>query len=170
MVKIAITIIVFYCTFLITSPTQAQQSQQAMQQQEAAADSQVSSSGTAVAYPTPYKLFQAYYAGLSGSSSAAMYACFTPTALSNAFDGTPPTTQASFAAMDAGRAQRNPQNFVLESFVFTPNPTTPKITTIFTFTVLDPQNSAQRRIIQSTDNLTLIDTPQGWMINVYQEQ
>lgn len=99
-----------------------------------------------------------------------MYACFTPTALSNAFDGSPPTTAATFAAMDAGRVQRDPENFTLMSFIFTANATTPQITAIFSFTVKDPQNSAQRRIIQSTDNLTLIDTPSGWMINVYQEQ
>lgn len=174
MVKELTTAMVAACgIWIFVNPVQAQQqqtqqSQQSMQQQETAANSQTSASGTAT-YSTPYKLFQAYYAGVTGTSTAAMYACFTQSALNAAFEGTPPTTPSDFATMDTANLQRSPQNYVLRSFNFTANPTSPQIAAVFTFTVNNPQNSAQQMTITETDNLTLTDTGMGWMINVYNE-
>jgi hypothetical protein len=169
-IKIIHIVVVFCCAWIITNAAQAQQSQQSIQQQEAAANSELSASGSSATYSTPYHLFQAYYAGVTGTSTAAMYACFDQNALNSAFQGSPPTTSAQFAAMDAGNAQRNPRGYVLQSFYFTADPKSPKITASFTFTVNNPQNAAQPLTIPVTDTLTLIDTPSGWMIDAYQEQ
>lgn len=167
MVKSMIVSILAMCCACLASNAQAQQqSPQSMQQQETAANAQSSTSGTAT-YTTPYTLFQAYYAGMTGTSTAAMYACFTPTALNAAFEGTPPTTPSDFAAMDTANATRSATNYSLQSFTFKADPNSPQITAIITFSVNDPQNPGHQMTLAETDVLTLIDTGMGWMINGY---
>ena len=163
MVKITVMIMLIFGAGMLASSQAQTQSPAAMQAQEAAADAQVSTSGTAT-YPTPYKLFQRFYAAVSGTSSTTLYALFTKNALNSAFDNDPPTTQAQFAAIDAGDVAAADADFTLISFVFTPDPKRPKVTTVITYTRKDP-NSSGRLGIKETNELTLIDTGMGWMID-----
>jgi hypothetical protein len=168
MVKITLIVLLMLGAVMVAPSRGQSQSAADMQAQENAADSQVSTSGTAT-YTTPYKLFQKFYLAFTGTSSALTFSYLTQNGVNKWCEQgqtSPPLTSAQFSAMDAGKVNTDEKDYALTSFKFTADSKNPKITVVITFTRKDPA-STNRLGITDTDELTLVDTPMGWMIDAW---
>jgi hypothetical protein len=148
--------------FVTTCGAHAQQSPTDMAAQEAAAAA-LHSATASPTFATPWATYQTYYPAFTGGHSQTQFSCYTAACVQTETDGAGMPTAAQFTAIDSNLASFGASNFQLLSFVFTTDPTNPKITFLYS----DVQNSIT---VKEQVILTLVDGTTGWLINARDNQ
>jgi hypothetical protein len=138
-----------------------------MQRQMAAADARVSASSNADAsYRTPLKSFQTFFAAFQAVSPSVMFQSLTSHGQQDFFGTTQQPAQAEFDALAADINARSTANFVLQSFRYSDNATSPKIVITYSCTAtVDGQSVPFKEEVR----ILLSDTTEGWKIDSWDE-